>query len=335
MSVRKRNNKFVVDYYPQGRSGKRMRLTLPEGVTNIEDARAVERELRTSKDKHIPVPRNATVSELFQQYLDWYEMHRAATTYRDIKNVFKNHIKRLLGSYLATEISENHINVYKRLRRAERVSNRTITKELHYFSGFLTWCEKRKYIKKRDYHIEKLPYTRPIPIVLTYKEALKFIKAAEPLYRVFFLLLFNLGLRLTSARLLKWTDIDLGQRTLQIIGKGGKPNKFPLSKWLYNELRGLRKKSKSPWVFPSSRGKNKPIADVRTAIARAKKKAGIKKHIHPHLLRHSLATHLLDKDIDIRKIQDILGHEDISTTEWYTQVSVATKKRALNKGGFS
>ncbi|TAL25506.1 MAG: hypothetical protein EPN94_05035, partial [Nitrospirae bacterium] len=141
MSVRRRNDKFVIDYYPQGRAGKRVRMTLPEAVTDIEDARSVERELRDSKEKHTPVPRNATVSELFTQYLDYYEMHRAATTYRDIKNVFENHIKRLLGHYLAAEISEHHINVYKRLRRAEHPSgNRCINKELHYFSGFLTWC---------------------------------------------------------------------------------------------------------------------------------------------------------------------------------------------------
>lgn len=335
MSVRKRNSKFVVDYYPEGRAGKRVRLMLPNGVTKFEDAKAIERELRTSKDKHIPVPRNTLVSELFLRYLDWYEMHRAATTYRDIKNVFKNHLKRLLGNYLAEEISENHINVYKRIRRAEhRSGNRCIIKELAYFSGFLTWCAKNKYIKKRDFMIEKLPYTRPIPIVLTYKEALKFIRAAEPLYRVFFLVLFNLGLRLSSARMLKWTDIDLSQRTLQITGKGGKPNKFPLPKWLYKELTVLKKKSRSQYVFPSRLKQTQPVSDVRKAIERAKTRAGITKRIYPHLLRHSLATHLLDKDINLRTIQDMLGHKDIKTTEFYTHVSTKIKESAFKKAGF-
>lgn len=335
MSIRKRNNRWVVDYYPQGRKGKRVRLTLPEGVTKREDAEAVERELREGKEKHIPALRHATVSQLFIQYLDFYEMHRAPTSYRDITGVFKNHLKRLLGSYLASEISEHHINVYKRLRRAEHPSgNCCINKELAYFSGFLTWCAKNKHIKKRDFMIEKLPYTRPIPIVLTYKEAIRFIKAAEQPYRVFFLLLFNLGLRRTSARLLKWTDIDLSHRTLQIIGKGGKNNKLPLSKWLYKELKALRKKSKSPWVFPSPRVKDKPIYEVRNAIARAKQKAGITKHIHSHLLRHSLATHLLDKDINLKTIQEMLGHEDVTTTEFYTHVSTKIKETALKKAGF-
>ncbi|MBI5205411.1 MAG: tyrosine-type recombinase/integrase [Nitrospirae bacterium] len=337
MSVRKRNNKFVIDYYPQGRAGKRVRMTLPDGVTDIKDAQAVESELRASKDKHTPIPRHATVSDLFTQYLDYYEMHRAPTTYRDIKGVFKNHIKKHLGHYLAAEISEHHINVYKRLRRAEHPSgNRCINKELHYFSGFLSWAShpSRKYIPKRDFIIEQLPYTRPIPIVLTYNEAIRFIKAAEPLYRVFFLVLFNLGLRRTSARLLKWTDIDLSHRTLQIIGKGGKANRLPLSGWLYRELKALRKKSKSPWVFPSPRVKDKPIYEVRNAIARAKKKAGITKRIHSHLLRHSLATHLLDKDINLETIRDMLDHKDVTTTAFYTHVSTKIKESALKKAGF-
>lgn len=335
MSVRiTKNGRFVVDYYPQGRKGKRVRITLPESIKTFKEAQLIEKELRSSKDILMcDVKANATVSELFQHYLSWYELHRAPTTYRDIESVYRNHINRLLGTYPAESINENHIDIYKRLRIKEGASNRTITKELHYFSGFLRYCEKHKYITPRSFKIERLPYTRPIPLVLTFNEAVRLINAAEGIYKPFLLMLFSLGLRFSEARLLKWTDIDFENNTIKITGKGSKINILPITDWLKKELMELKKTARSTWVFPSSRAKGQPIRDIRKAIARAKEKAGIEKHIYPHLLRHSMATHLLARNINLRTIQEILGHSQISTTEFYTQVATDIKRRALYDAG--
>jgi site-specific recombinase XerD len=348
MSVFVRRGKFVVDYWPQGRKGKRVRKTLPAAITSIKEARAIERELREAvRDPEIHAPVNATVGELFPQYLDWYELHRAEKTYRDIKYCSQP-ITRHIGKIVAAEINSHHINIYKRLRKAEYrgnvkntevpIGNRTIIKELAYFSGFLRWCHKNiKGFPKRTFEIDGLPYKRPIPSVLSMEEAILFIQSAEPFYRVLFLVLFSLGLRLKEARLLKWIDIDFGTRTLKIIKKGGKENVLPLSDWLYGELTDLKKKSKSQWVFPSPSKwkKDQPVQDVRPAIKRACEKAEITKRVHPHLLRHSFATHLLDKNINLRTVQEMLGHADITTTQFYTQVVTKNKRQALSRAGLN
>jgi site-specific recombinase XerD len=77
-----------------------------------------------------------------------------------------------------------------------------------------------------------------------------------------------------------------------------------------------------------------PINNLHRAVARAKNRAGITKRVYPHLLRHSIATYLVDSDIDIRQIQSFLGHSQITTTEWYTQVSLEKKRQILEKAGF-
>lgn len=186
---------------------------------------------------------------------------------------------------------------------------------------------------RRDFEIEKLPHTRPLPIVLTMREAVSFIKAAEPFYRPLLLLMFNLGLRLSAAATLKWTDVDLDNRSIRVTTKGG-PIILPMTKWVYAELKALKKTGKvSEYVFPSHRNPSEPVRDIRKAIQRARQASGITKRIHAHLMRHSLATHLLEKDINLRTIQEILGHADISTTEFYTHVALQNKRRALKNAG--
>jgi site-specific recombinase XerD len=335
MSVFLRFGKWIVDYRPEGIRGRRVRLKLPDKIRAREDAEAIERELRKASQEEPEMPKNRTVSDLSREFLDWYDLHRAATTYRDCEGVFRNHLNPHLGRYITDDISPNHINVYKRLRKGEGGTNRTISKELNYFSGFLTWAAKHGHIRKRDFSIEKLPFSRPIPIVLSFKEAVKLIHSAEPFYRVIFLLLFTCGVRLKEARLLKWENVDFKKRIIRIFGKGNKENILPMIDWLHDELKALRKQNKSEWVFLSRVRDDIPVSDIRKALDRAKRKAGIKKRVYSHLLRHSFATHLLESDVDLRRIQEMLGHAQLSTTQFYTHVAVGVKRKALDQSAIS
>ncbi len=98
--------------------------------------------------------------------------------------------------------------------------------------------------------------------------------------------------------------------------------------WLQAEL--LKIEAESGYIFPSRRDKNKPVVDIRKCIKDACKTAKITKRVHPHLLRHTFATHLLDKGTDIRIIQKLLGHAELQTTQWYTQVSTELTREAID-----
>jgi integrase len=331
MAVRKRGSRYVVDYYPQGRKGKRARVTLPESVRDEDQAKAIEVLMKKAAKgaDEIALPAGATVERLFPDYLDWYGIHRAEGTHYDLERIWERHLKRILGKELLEELNDHHINLYKKLRKAEHhfkkkkepISNRTINKELSYFSGFLRWCRKKEGLRLRPIEIEALPAKRPTPIPLTFGEAVRIIEAAEETYRIYFLCLFTLGLRKAEARWLKPEDFDLANRTVRVKQKGGSWKTLPLNGWLFSHLEKAEAMARLGQYLFLNRKTGRPVLNIRKALARAVTRAGVEKKVNPHLLRHSIATILMGEDVNMRLIQNYLGHSKVSTTEFYTHVA--------------
>lgn len=185
---------------------------------------------------------------------------------------------------------------------------------------------------KRPEFRDDLPYPkrhRKHPIVLSPEEVAKLINAARSLmHRALLMVLYGTGLRREEASLLRVDNIDSSRMTIHVqFGKGGKQRFVPLSPVLLETLREYwRWKKPKGYLFPSTdgrKGKERPISDktVYHACVAAARRAGIKKRVTPHLIRHSFATHLLDNGTDIRKIQEILGHGDLATTARYLHIS--------------
>jgi site-specific recombinase XerD len=141
--------------------------------------------------------------------------------------------------------------------------------------------------------------------------------------------LYGIGVRRAELTHLKVTDIDSQRMVVHVQGgKGRKDRDVMLSPKLLTELREhwlrLRRKPKE-WLFPGNRhhGGDKPITTkvVWQACREAAKRAGIKKNVHPHTLRHCFATHLLEQGVDLRTIQLLLGHNDLKETSKYLHLS--------------
>lgn len=324
---------FVIDYRPHGRNGKRVRLKLPESIVNLAEAQEIERALKAARNrKHEDLlsPQDATVDQMFHDYLAWYRLRRSPRTVEDLEYTHKRHISRILGAEQIADLNIAHVNLYQTMRKIDGVANRTINKELDYLSGFLRWC--------RDSHAipcgvprDRLPAKRPIPIVLTADEVARITEAAEPLYRAFFLSLYSTALRKAEARMLKWQDFDFEGMSLRVLQKGGSFKMLPVPGILFGALEALprypEEANPDGYVFfnPVTR---KPILDVRDAIRRACKAAGVAKKVTPHLFRHSVATHMMERQVNIRIIQMFLGHTAIGTTQWYVHVGADSLRDA-------
>jgi tyrosine recombinase XerC len=146
-------------------------------------------------------------------------------------------------------------------------------------------------------------------------------------------LLYASGLRVGELVSLDWRDLDLAGRVLRVLGKGGKERMVPfgtpaaaaLRAWL-TAWEGVRGEAAAlddamP-VFLNARGGRLTDRSVRRILDRAVKDAAVATGVHPHTLRHSFATHLLEAGADLRAIQELLGHSSLSTTQRYTHVEV-------------
>jgi|CXWL01.1.fsa_nt_gi site-specific recombinase XerD len=169
---------------------------------------------------------------------------------------------------------------------------------------------------------------RKLREILTTEEIARLITAARrPMWRCLICVAYGAGLRASEVVAIKIKDIDPERMVLRIIdGKGGRDRAAKLSPLMLAEMRAwwLIMKPK-PWLFPSRQAKAghdhisarqfSRICETTGMIA------GIERKVHPHMLRHAFATHLLDQGVDVRTIQVLLGHAKLSTTAIYTLVS--------------
>ena len=189
-----------------------------------------------------------------------------------------------------------------------------------------------KTLKRRDMK-EDLPYPRnyrrQLPVILSPDEVARVIDAARNLYhRAMLMTLYSCGLRQIEVCRLKVSDIDSQRMMLRIThGKGGVDRDVPLSPTLLETLREYwRWMRPKTYLFPGTENgwrTDKPITAkmVWAAVNLAAKRAGITKHVSPHLLRHSYATHQLEAGMDLKTLQVLLGHEDLATTSRYLHLS--------------
>lgn len=170
-----------------------------------------------------------------------------------------------------------------------------------------------------------------IPIVLTREEVLKLFEAVDNIKSKLMLkLLYSSGLRVSELVNLKPVDLDFNENTGWVReGKGKKDRMFILSEKLSKKLQKFLNKHQD-WKFLFS--KNNPLTtrNIQKIVQKASQKAGINKEVHPHTLRHSFATHLLEGGVDIRKIQVLLGHQSLNTTMLYTHMSSSELRKITN-----
>ena len=182
----------------------------------------------------------------------------------------------------------------------------------------------------REIITKKIKYPKSqkkIPDALTKEEVQKLFSAVEnPKHKLLLEFMYGSGLRVGECTKFNINDLNLENNTAKVRGgKGNKDRMIILSQNFVSKVKEYLKnrENKSDYLFPTKES-NKPIT-IRMAqkvIEQAADKAGFKKRVYCHILRSSFATHLLENNVDIRYIQELLGHSDLSTTQKYTKVNM-------------
>lgn len=169
---------------------------------------------------------------------------------------------------------------------------------------------------------------RKLPQVLDVDEAVQLVELPTdvPLGlrdRAMLELFYSSGLRLSELCALRWRDLDLAEGLVTVLGKGGKQRTVPVGSHARAALDAWRAASagraEQP-VFPGRGGATITPRAVQIRLRRLAQRQGLFKRVHPHLLRHSFASHVLESSGDLRGVQELLGHADIATTQIYTHL---------------
>jgi site-specific recombinase XerD len=235
------------------------------------------------------------------------------------------------------QLGPEHLRRYQRYLLQERkLAPSTVEMRISALRFLYKRTLKRKDLAFDDLIFPKVPHK--LPTVLSQEEVVLLIDAApNRLYRILLVLLYATGARRAEAARIMVEDIDSQRMVIHIRqGKGAKDRDVPLSPKLLEELRSWwRWKKPQGYLFPSTEGQqgtDRPISDktVWHACHTAATRAGLTKKIHPHALRHSYATHLLEAGADLRTIQILMGHERLEDTTVYLQLSRRHLHAAVN-----
>lgn len=152
--------------------------------------------------------------------------------------------------------------------------------------------------------------------------------------KAIFELCYSCGLRVSELVGLDMADIDFDERLVLVLGKGGKMRQLPVGKKALKAIKDYlplhHAWAKCPALFVSQSGKRLSVRAIQLRLETITNKAGIDRHLHPHLLRHAFASHMLSNSGDLRATQELLGHSHLSTTQIYTHLDFAALSDLYN-----
>ncbi len=261
-------------------------------------------------------------NELPKGYLEKLQQKRYSTS---TLNMYTTYFKDFMCHFSGREpdsISKEEINNYLiHLIKEKKISN---SQQNQRINSIKFYYEKVLCREKEYYFIERPRGERKLPDVLSKHEIEAMLRATTNIkHRCLIALIYSCGLRRSEAINLKIEDIDTERMLVKIKGAKGKKDRYvQLSTTMLEEInRYLKEVHPELWLFEGYNGMPYSATSILNDIKNAALKAGIKKRVYPHILRHSFATHHLEQGTDLRYIQEFLGHESSKTTEIYTHVS--------------
>ena len=236
------------------------------------------------------------------------------------------------GTSAPDKINQHLVRAWVASRHRQSISGKSLQRQLSSLRTFFRYLLREGVMTHNPAEGVRAPKAkRPLPKALDADQLSHLLdrQAADPLEKrdlAMMELFYSCGLRLAELVSLDVRDLPAENDQLEVIGKGAKTRRVPLGKmarkaigeWL--KERGRYAAEDEPALFVSTRGKRIHPRSVQQRIDRLARQLNALQHLHPHMLRHSFASHLLESSGDLRAVQELLGHADISTTQVYTHL---------------
>ncbi|WP_203332712.1 site-specific tyrosine recombinase XerD [Planococcus beigongshangi] len=280
--------------------------------------------------------------DALDDYLQFLRVERGLalntlTSYeRDLKS-YLQYLKEVEQLDSLRRVERIHILNHLSHLKETTMSSRTVARHISSIRSFHQFLIRERIVEKDPtVHLEMPQMDRKLPNVLSIEEVEALIEAPDTSKangirdQAMLELLYASGMRVSECINLDLEDVNLTMGFVRCFGKGGKERIIPLGKSALDSCRDYLSRARSELskpgitadaLFINQRGKRLTRQGFWKLLKQHAQKAGIQKELTPHTLRHSFATHLIENGADLRAVQEMLGHADISTTQIYTHVS--------------
>ncbi|WP_373868635.1 site-specific tyrosine recombinase XerD [Lactobacillus laiwuensis] len=281
------------------------------------------------------------LSEQVEDYLRYSQVERGLsnntiTAYRQDLTSFIRFLQKENLTSWPTKVLD--IDAFLAEQRDQKKATSSISRLITSLRKFYQWLVRQNIQKLNPMlEIDSPKKRRTLPVALTVNEVNKLLQQPDTKKklglrdRALLETLYATGIRVSELINLKFTDLHEELRLVKVFGKGSKERLIPISEVALSWIDSYKEKVRDPlilkigkntdFIFLNSRGSSLTRQAVWQIIKHYCKMAGIQKNVTPHTLRHTFATHLLENGADLRVVQEILGHSDISTTQIYTNLS--------------
>lgn len=291
----------------------------------------------------------ASKKHLIKEFQDYLLMERGLSensifSYSYDLKKFHSYITRHKKDFL--EVKTEDISNFLKEQKRKKISSRSLARAVAALRQFYRYLKEDKRVEVNPVdRIQTPEVKKTLPDYLTLEEINELFSAIreddpyEIRDKAIFELLYSSGLRISEACNLRMGDIDLENMFLTVRGKGGRERLVPfgqksmniLLKYLESARDDILKNRFSEYLFISKKGDFLNRKSVWRLLKKYLARTKIKKDITPHTFRHSFATHLIENNADLRSVQELLGHIDISTTQVYTHLAGRTLKEVHKK----
>ncbi len=279
------------------------------------------------------ISRGLSVHTITAYKKDLLQLQDFLTKYFEEGNIKVNQVTRLFLRDFLRYLSENDRN------------NRTLARKATTMKSFFQFCEKNNYLTKNpasNLHIPK--FEKKLPKCFSEKEMEELLNIPDLSNkfgirnRAILELIYSSGLRISEITGCKMGQIDLSEKLISVIGKGNKERIIPISSKAKIAIRNYSKtrdqfesRFSDDIFFLSKSGRPLSPNEIREILSRYLNLVAKTKGYSPHTIRHSFATHLLARGADLRAVQEMLGHTNLSTTEIYTHLTLKDLKKVYEQ----
>jgi integrase/recombinase XerC len=279
--------------------------------------------------------------EKFMRYLE-IEKNYSAHTLLNYKLDLED-FKKFCGEIDLDKIDYLLLRKYLALLKEKSLGNRSVGRHLSALRSFFRFLTRENHIKVNPILMLSSPkLQKHLPSFMTEDEASKLIESAFAKDekderglrdRAILETFYSSGLRISELVALGLNDVDFISGIVKVMGKGKKERVVPIGDAALSAIRKYidKRKKKSEVVFLNKNGTRITTRGVRDIVEKYLKSAGIARGASPHTLRHSFATHLLNRGADLRTVQELLGHANLSTTQIYTHLTTEKLKSVYDK----